>query len=97
MTFGNEPMGVTNGIELSPDGKTLYVGKSTIGSTPARLLAYRLQNGKFVERRVLKTFDKFDLDGMRTDVDGKLFAARTDAGMVAVFAPDGTALPEVPR
>jgi len=30
-------MGVTNGIELSPDEKTLYVGESTIGSTPARL------------------------------------------------------------
>ena len=96
MTFGNEPMGVTNGIELSPDEKTLYVGESTIGSTPARLLAYRLQDGKLVERRVLKTFDKFDLDGMRTDIDGKLFAARTDAGTVAVFSPDGTPLPEIP-
>ena len=32
----------TNDIELSPDEKTLYVGESTIGSTPARLslLAY---------------------------------------------------------
>ena len=92
----DQPMGVTNGIELSPDEKTLYVGESTIGSTPARLLAYRVQDGKLVERRVLKTFDKFDLDGMRTDIDGKLFAARTDAGRVAVFSPDGTPLPEIP-
>jgi sugar lactone lactonase YvrE len=96
ITFGDEPMGVTNGIELSPDEKTLYVGESTIGSTPARLLAYRLQDGKFVERRLLKTFDRFDLDGMRTDIDVKLFAARTDAGTVAVFSPDGNPLRENP-
>jgi signal peptidase len=54
-----------------------------------------LQDGKLVERRVLKTFEQFDLDGMRTDIDGKLFAARPDAGTVAVFAPDGTPLPEI--
>jgi signal peptidase len=96
LTFGHEPMGVTNGIELSPDETTLYVGESKTASKPARLLAYRLQDGKLVDRRVLKKFDEFDLDGMRTDIDGKLFAARTDAGRVAVFAPDGTALPEIP-
>jgi len=39
--------------------------------------------------------EQFDLDGMRTDIDGKLFAARPDAGTVAVFAPDGTPLPEI--
>ena len=41
------------------------------------------------ERRVLKTFDQFDLDGMRTREDlelGKLFAARTDAGTVARYS-----------
>jgi sugar lactone lactonase YvrE len=92
----DQPMGVTNGIELSPDGATLYVGESKTHSAPARLLAYRLQGEKLVERRVLKTFDRFDLDGMRTDIDGKLFAARPDAGTVAVFAPDGTPLPEIP-
>ena len=95
LTFGNQPMGVTNGIELSPDEATLYVGESRTSSKRARLLAYRLQDGKLVERRVLKTFDQFDLDGMRTDIDGKLFAARPDAGTVAVFAPDGTPLPEI--
>jgi signal peptidase len=95
LTFGNQPMGVTNSIELSPDEATLYVGESQTSSKPARLLAYRSQDGKLVERRVLKTFDQFDLDGMRTDIDGKLFAARPDAGTVAVFAPDGTPLPEI--
>jgi sugar lactone lactonase YvrE len=94
----DQPMGKTNGIELSPDGATLYVGESRTQSAPARLLAYRLQGNKLVERRILKTFDHdvFDLDGMRTDIDGKLFAARPDAGTVAVFAPDGTPLPEIP-
>ena len=92
----DQPMGVTNGIELSPDGATLYVGESKTHSARARLLAYRLQGERLVERRILKTFDHFDLDGMRTDIDGKLFAARPDAGTVAVFAPDGAALPEIP-
>ena len=57
----DQPMGVTNGIELSPDGATLYVGESKTSSAPARLLAYRLQSEKLVERRILKTFDHFDL------------------------------------
>ena len=29
-------------------------------------------------------------------LDGKLFAARTDAGTMAVFSPDGAPLPEIP-
>jgi signal peptidase len=89
-------MGVTNGIELSPDGATLYVGESNTSSKRARLWAYRLQGAKLLAPRLLKEFPQFDLDGMRTDIDGRLFAARPDAGMVAVFSPDGTSLREIP-
>ena len=96
MSSDQPTMGVTNGIELSPDEATLYVGESKTRSKRARLLAYRLQDGRLVEQRVLKEFDLFDLDGMRTDIDGKLFAARPDAGTVAVFAPDGTFVREIP-
>src|SRR5262249_34767426 len=63
-------MGITNGIELSPDGGTLYVGESSAGSKTPELWAYRLQGTKLVEPRLVKKFDDFDLDGMRTDVDG---------------------------
>jgi len=55
LTFGSQPMGVTNGIELSPDEATLYVGESQTSSKPARLLAYRLQDGKLVERRTVRS------------------------------------------
>jgi hypothetical protein len=55
LTFGSQPMGVTNGIELSPDEATLYVGESRTSSKPARLLAYRLQDGKLVERRTVRS------------------------------------------
>jgi signal peptidase len=89
-------MGVANGIELSPDGVTLYVGESKTSSKRARLWAYRLEGAKLVEPRLLKEFPHFDLDGMRTDIDGRLFAARPDAGTVAVFSSDGTLLREIP-
>jgi sugar lactone lactonase YvrE len=94
--ISDQPMGVTNGLELSPDEATLYVGESKTSSKPARVLAYRFLNGRLVEPRVLKVFNLFDVDGMRTDIDGNLLVARPDAGTMAVFLPDGAFLREIP-
>jgi len=88
-------MGVTNGIELSPDGGTLYVGESSTRSKTPELWAYRLDGAKLVAPRLVKKFDDADLDGMRTDIDGHIFATRPDKGTVVVLSPDGTVVREV--
>jgi len=78
-------MGTTNGIDLSPDGKTLYVGESET----RELWAYRLDGAKLAAPRLVKKFSDFSLDGLRTDIDGRLFVARILKGTVAVLSPDG--------
>jgi sugar lactone lactonase YvrE len=78
-------MGTTNGIDLSPDGKTLYVGESET----REIWAYRLDGDKLLAPRLVKKFADFSLDGLRTDVDGLIFVARIQKGTVAVLMPDG--------
>jgi sugar lactone lactonase YvrE len=99
-------MGLTNGLDLSPDGATLYVSESrSESSTPedckppstARCVwAYRLDDATLTAPRLVKKFEGFDLDGLRTDLDGKIFVTRPENGTVAVLAPDGTLVREIP-
>jgi sugar lactone lactonase YvrE len=85
-------MGTTNGIDLSPDGKTLYVDESET----REIWAYRLEGAKLAAPRLVKKFADFSLDGLRTDIDGRLFVARILGGTLAMLAPDGTVLREIP-
>jgi sugar lactone lactonase YvrE len=78
-------MGTTNGIDLSPDGRTLYVSESET----REIWAYRLDADKLLSPRLVKKFADFSLDGLRTDADGQIFVARILKGTVAVLAPDG--------
>jgi sugar lactone lactonase YvrE len=41
-------------------------------------------------------FADFDIDGLRTDVDGRLFVARNSKGAVAVLSPQGELIREIP-
>ena len=75
-------MGRTNGLDLSPDGRTLYVGESS----SFELWAYGIEGDKLVAPRRLVKFDA-DLDGLRTDVDGKIYVARVESGTVDVVDP----------
>ncbi|KAA8919011.1 gluconolactonase [Xanthomonas sontii] len=85
-------MGTTNGIEVSPDGKRLYVNESV----QRRIWVYhRAADGAISNKRLFASFADAGLDGMRCDVDGNLYVARYDAGKVIVLAPDGTLLHEV--
>jgi signal peptidase len=79
-------MGTTNGIDLSPDDKTLYVGESNNG----QLWAYGVSGNELTSPRLLKTFEADSIDGLRTDVDGKLLIARIRKGVIAVLKPDAT-------
>jgi sugar lactone lactonase YvrE len=84
-------MGTTNGIDLSPDGETLYVSESAT----REVWAYRLQGAKLVAARLVKKFGEAELDGLRTDVDGKIFVTRPSNGTVAVLTPDGNLVREI--
>jgi sugar lactone lactonase YvrE len=82
----------TNGIELSPDEKTLYVAESAT----SEIWAYRLDGDALREPRLVKKFPDFEIDGIRTDRDGRLYVARILKGTIAVLSPDGAVLREIP-
>ncbi len=85
-------MGTTNGIEVSPDGKRLYVAESV----QRRIWVYaRAPDGTLSDKSELIAFADHGLDGMRCDEAGNLYVTRHGAGTVLVVAPDGRILREV--
>ena len=78
-------MSTTNGIDLSPDGKTLYVGESD----SREIWSYRIDGTRLLSPRLVKRFDDFDIDGLRTDTEGNLFVARILKGTIAVLTAGG--------
>ncbi len=85
-------MGTTNGIELSPDGRTLYVNESIQRMVWAFSIA---ADGSLGNKRLWKKFDDFGFDGMRCDVDGNLYMTRHGKGTVVKLSPSGEVLQEI--
>jgi sugar lactone lactonase YvrE len=71
---------------------TLYVSESDT----REVWAYRLEGAKLTVPRLMKKFDAFELDGLRIDLDGRIFVTRPLSGTVAVLAPNGTLVREIP-
>ncbi len=89
-----EDMGTTNGIEVSPDGKTLYVNESVQRNVWAFSIA---KNGSLTNKRLIKKFPDHGFDGMRCDVKGNLYITRYGKGTVAILNPEtGEILRDVP-
>ncbi len=85
-------MGTTNGIEVSPDGRHLYVNESM----QRRIWRYDLDAEGNVSSKILFfSFDDHGLDGMRCDQKGNLYVCRYDAGKVIVLNPEGSLIREV--
>lgn len=85
-------MGTTNGVEVSPDQKTLYVNESV----QLNVWAYDLdQEGNISNKRPFYKFDDFGLDGMRCDAEGNLYITRHSKGTVLILTPSGNILREV--
>jgi sugar lactone lactonase YvrE len=85
-------MGTTNGIDVSPDGKTLYVNESV----QRNVWAFSIQpDGSLFDKRLLMKFPDHGFDGMRCDVDGNLYITRYGKGTVAVLSPEGKVLHEI--
>lgn len=85
-------LGTTNGIEVSPDGETLYVNESAQRNVWAFPVS---ADGTLGEKRLLKKFDDHGFDGMRCDVDGNLYVTRYGKGTVVKLSPAGEVLREI--
>lgn len=90
MTSGRA-MGTTNGLDVSADGKTLYVGESAA----SELWAYDIDGAQLKNERLLTKFVGGELDGLRLDADGRIFITRNGKGKVAVVAADGTLIRQI--
>jgi sugar lactone lactonase YvrE len=85
-----DSLGTANGIEVSPDEKTLYVNAGR------EIWAYDLsEGGEVSNKRRLIEFPDFGVDGMRCDVKGNIYIARFGKGVVAKVSPKGYILKEV--
>ena len=84
-----ENMGTTNGIEVSPDGKTLYVNESI----QRKIWKYDIDaSGNVGNKSLFYAFEDHGMDGMRCDKKGNLYVCRYDAGQVVVLSPQANIL-----
>jgi sugar lactone lactonase YvrE len=87
-----DTMGTTNGVEVSPDNKKLYVGESV----QRRIWVYDLgTDGSVKNKQLFYEFSDHGLDGMRCDQQGNLYITRFGKGTILLLAPDGTKLEEI--
>ncbi len=92
MAILEDNMGTTNGIEVSPNNKILYVNESV----QRKVWVYDLSDsGTVSNKRLLIEFPDFGMDGMRCDVEGNLYIARHGKGTVAKVSPAGKLLKEI--
>lgn len=85
-------MGTTNGIELSPDEKILYVNESV----QRKIWAFDVDdNGNISNKRLFKEFSDFGFDGMKCDLEGNLYITRYGKGTILIITPDGEIVREV--
>ncbi|RLT13529.1 MAG: SMP-30/gluconolactonase/LRE family protein [Planctomycetota bacterium] len=92
VTLAADNMGTANGIEVSPDEKTLYVNESA----QRKIWAFEIEkNGSLSGKRLFKEFPDFGFDGMRCDVAGNLYVTRHGKGTVVKISPKGDLLNEI--
>ena len=85
-------MGTTNGIEVSPDERHLYVNESV----QRNVWVYDLSTeGAISNKQLLHQFPDYGMDGMRCDVKGNLYITRYGKGTVAVLSPQGKLIREI--
>jgi len=85
-------MGTTNGIEVSPDGKKLYVNESI----QRNVWQYDINaDGSLSNKSKFMVFEDFGMDGMRCDSKGNLYITRYDKGTVVIVSPDKKIIKEI--
>lgn len=92
VTLLESDMGTTNGIDVSPNGKKLYVNESA----QLKVWVYDIKpDGTLKNKQLFHTFEGFGMDGIRCDVKGNLYLCRYDKGTVAVINPKGKLIREI--
>jgi gluconolactonase len=92
ITIAADGQGTSNGIEVSPDGKTLYVNESD----QRNIWRFSIRPDKtLADRQLIRKFDDHGFDGMRCDVDGNLYISRYGTGTVIKMTPKGEVLREI--
>jgi sugar lactone lactonase YvrE len=91
VSLAAEGLGTTNGIEVSPDGQTLYVNESA----QRVVWAFPIAASGLGKKQLLHKFPDHGLGGMRCDADGNLYIARHGKGTVAVLSPAGKVLRDI--
>lgn len=92
VTLVADNMGTANGIEVSPDDKTLYVNESA----QRKIWAFDIaKDGSLTGKQLIKEFPDFGFDGMRCDVAGNLYISRHGKGTVVKMTPKGDVLNEI--
>ena len=85
-------MGTTNGIEVSPDEKILYVNESA----QRKVWAFEIDNqGNISNKKLFHQFEDFGMDGMRCDQNGNLYITRHGKGTVVKLSSQGVLLKEI--
>lgn len=87
-----DAMGTTNGIEVAPGSRWLYVNESV----QRKIWRFEiLDDGKLANKKLFKEFPDHGFDGMRCDAEGNLFVTRYGKGTVVVLDPQGNELREI--
>ncbi|SHH56373.1 Sugar lactone lactonase YvrE [Chryseolinea serpens] len=87
-----DQMGTTNGIELSPDERTLYVNESV----QRKIWKFDVDGkGNISNKTLFAEFPDFGFDGMKCDEQGNLYVTRYGKGAVAVLSPAGDLIREI--
>ncbi|WP_327712522.1 SMP-30/gluconolactonase/LRE family protein [Streptomyces sp. NBC_00464] len=91
-----EDLTVPNGPAFSPDGCTMYLADSAVGTVDA--FTVDPADGTLSDRRPVFRVDPAggSPDGMTVDTEGRLWSAIWGAGQIRCYAPDGTLLLAVP-
>jgi gluconolactonase len=93
VTLLADSMGTTNGIELSPDEKKLYVNESV----QRKIWSFDVDaNGEISNKKLFAEFPDHGFDGMKCDEAGNLYVTRYGKGTIAVLSPSGDLIREVP-
>jgi len=82
---------ISNGIDLSPDGRLAYYDDTPTGRTDI----FDVVDGELTHRRPFVTHDVGHPDGLTVDSGGNVWVALNGAGRVRCHSPEGEVLAEV--
>ena len=92
ITLLEDNMGTTNGIEVAPSGRCLYVNESV----QRRIWKYMIhKDGTLGAKKMFFAFPDYGMDGMRCDSAGRLWVTRHGKGTVAIISPSGKMVKEI--